>query len=168
MKKFIITAMVFGLLACLSAEQLYADTVDPNSIVDPNAVTVIDPNSVVDPNSRPEDIAVAKIIDALPIEHVMRVRLYKCLIKPDFPVQGEDHSSLIMMFYGIQAGQVPMIKRVDGKYKEVPATFDDICNVFKLNRKYLPADKALEILMKLRCPLDGHLYADNFGVDPNE
>jgi hypothetical protein len=50
-----------------------------------------------------------------------------------------------------------------------PATMEDVWKITRLDRPWNSDPNMLDdILLKLRCPLDGHLYADDLGVDPNE
>jgi len=111
-----------------------------------------------DDNSRPEDVALAGAIDELTADDETKGNLYACLCKPDWPMPAEDLPTLQAMYYQIQAGQVPMLKKIDGKYQEVPATLEDIYNIFQFNRQYLPFDKIEDVLMRRRCPLDLTLY----------
>lgn len=65
----------------------------------------------------------------------------------------------------IDAGQVNCKVRVDGEYEIRAATMTDVEKYTRLDRWYNADPNTMEaILMKRGCPLDGHLYADDFGV----
>ena len=65
----------------------------------------------------------------------------------------------------VKANLVKCKRRADGEYVVVDATIDDITPILGFERQWLSDPNYIEdILMKLRCPLDGHLYADDTGV----
>ena len=66
----------------------------------------------------------------------------------------------------VNSGLIKCKKRVNGEYKEVIATQEDIDAILFLDRPWHTDPNYLEdILNKERCPLDGHLYDAG---DPNE
>ena len=58
------------------------------------------------------------------------------------------------------------IRTKDG-YEEVTATFVDVLKVTRFNRDYTP-QIIEDLLLKKRCPVDLHLYSDDFGVTDEE
>lgn len=79
--------------------------------------------------------------------------------KPDHMRLKQELKEFEKLQRDIEQGKVK--KNKDGE--EVNATVADVEHITRLNRSWTP-DILKEVLLKLRCPLDLHLYADDLGV----
>jgi hypothetical protein len=69
----------------------------------------------------------------------------------------------------ILKGDIKCKKRINGKWVDSTATIADIEQATRLDRPWNSDPNVIDdILMHERCPLDGHLYKDDFGSDSNE
>ena len=66
----------------------------------------------------------------------------------------------------VEQGQIKKKIRGDDGYEEVNANVEDVTRIIRLDRDW--SENIIEdVLNHLRCPLDLHLYADDFGGEEN-
>ena len=94
---------------------------------------------------------------------VERPDVLSALIKgPEYLITDDHLIAYSALKAEVDAGLVPILKRVDGEYQEFVATEEDIIYIVgKLNRPYSSVDGPFSIkgiAMHTHCPLDGHKY----------
>jgi hypothetical protein len=70
----------------------------------------------------------------------------------------------------VRKGEKTCKRRINGKWVTKVATMADVQKAFRFKYRWFYDDPlyADDIMMKLRCPLDGHLYKSDFGSDSDE
>jgi hypothetical protein len=99
------------------------------------------------------------------IERVMNSKAYKNTAK-----RSAKHAKDLEKYRDkILKGDIKCKKRINGKWVDSTATIADIEQATRLDRPWNSDPNIIDdILMHERCPLDGHLYKDDFGSDSNE
>jgi len=91
------------------------------------------------------------------------VRTSDLLTKPDHPLTEEVLADMTGFVTELLSGQVTKLVRGVEGYELAIAGIEDVFHVISLNRSFLPTQIIKDILMRLRCPADLHLYSDDFG-----